>query len=512
MKEEIKHYKKEYVFDNYTRIVDEFKDYEKITKTKMIDEIYKVYRDYKNILDICTTRELKFLRIVLAKEKNLYDDKYKWERNSLRQKYLIYDEFHKDIYIPEEIEGYVKEALNNVNWDVAKKLDEINELLIGYCKIQGSALLNVVANLFANILKIDEQYLITHMFHNKVFNYYVDIVEKESPKSGEAIPMLLFDDYWHLSDQLEEQRKIYGKASSVEINLEEYRTMFYNDFNINKPIIKKFLEKLNKLPFFSYFALEPIRYYALLNLERKSLKDSISSVPMLAKYDLTEFFILLDQAMDEMPSGALNGLTPNQYQKLLKEEKKIQFDKVKKYHKQENACLGSKEAKLFYKLYFAILDFTNQFYKIKPGYKIYKKVGVNPYTISDIVEKFWTNKDLIITEFCLKNPYKFSKEELKLVNEFKKGVRDTFIIAKYEAEYTAIMNQEKVYMIKGINSNIDEVIPYNELPYMTITAIMPFNGKLIYDGILQSYDIEFDLNFDRVVEKEYESAIKNYHL
>lgn len=36
----------------------------------------------------------------------------------------------------------------------------------------------------------------------------------------------------------------------------------------------------------------------------------ISYVGALKSYDLTELFKLMDEAIDEMPSGVLNGLTP----------------------------------------------------------------------------------------------------------------------------------------------------------------------------------------------------------
>ena len=61
MYDKISKFRKEYVYEQYTRIVKHFKTYEKITKVKMLDAIYKVYDDPKNIIDICTTRELKYL-------------------------------------------------------------------------------------------------------------------------------------------------------------------------------------------------------------------------------------------------------------------------------------------------------------------------------------------------------------------------------------------------------------------------------------------------------------------
>ena len=57
--EEINHLRKEFVFEQYTRIVEDFKDYDKVTRKQMIKEIYKVYENPQNIIDICTERELR---------------------------------------------------------------------------------------------------------------------------------------------------------------------------------------------------------------------------------------------------------------------------------------------------------------------------------------------------------------------------------------------------------------------------------------------------------------------
>ena len=73
MYDRINGYRKEYVYEQYTRIVRGFKDYEKISKTKMLDAIYKVYDTPENIIDICTTRELKYLKMVLENKLTLED-------------------------------------------------------------------------------------------------------------------------------------------------------------------------------------------------------------------------------------------------------------------------------------------------------------------------------------------------------------------------------------------------------------------------------------------------------
>ena len=109
MYDEIKYLNKEYVYEMYIRIVEEYKDYDKITKVKMLDAIYNVYSDYNNIIDICTTRELKYLKLVLdsdiLKNKelkiNFFDEKYNWERDNLCHKFLLNCDYYNEKHIPE---------------------------------------------------------------------------------------------------------------------------------------------------------------------------------------------------------------------------------------------------------------------------------------------------------------------------------------------------------------------------------------------------------------------------
>lgn len=132
--------------------------------------------------------------------------------------------------------------------------------------------------------------------------------------------------------------------------------------------------------------------------------------------------------------------------------------------------------------------------------------------IKHIVEKLWENKNTIIPEFCQRNPYKFNNDELEVTKNFKNGIRDIFIVIKYEKEHTAIMCRDKIYMIKGINDNIDNVIYYKDLPSAVRTTIIPFKNVLIYDGIFIEYGIKMGIGFEKIIKEEYSKAIKYYHL
>lgn len=92
--------------------------------------------------------------------------------------------------------------------------------------------------------------------------------------------------------------------------------------------------------------------------------------------------------MDEMSSGALNGFTPNEARKITSKIIEMRIKKDKKYKKQKNARLSEKDSDLFYKIYFALLEFTNNKYKIKPFLKIYNQMGNDLYVMNDIIENF----------------------------------------------------------------------------------------------------------------------------
>ena len=513
MYERINWYKKEYVFENYSRIVDDFKDYDKISKKKMLESIYKVYSDYHNIIDISTTKELKYLEMVLNNKNmnQLNSEQYEWERNTLTDKFLLQSDYDR-VFIPDEIIDNVKEAITHVDFKITRKKDYINEIAIGFCKILGLSLFESFCSFVSSATGVDEKIIKNHLLYNKLFHYYVMIYTDDYDGLGKDIPTVLYQDYYSIKEELKEERNKQAIVGFISVDLKRFKTLFYNDFDIHNKKINKFLIELKKLPFFWFSSLDLIRKFAMLNIDREPLKESFRNVIALKNYDLTDFFKVLDEAMDEMPSGALYGLTPNEAKLVKKETEKIHLNKEKNYIKQQNANLSKQDSKLFYKIYFGLLDFTNKKYKIKNNFKIYGVTNINPYQLRDIIDKFWENKNSIIQEFCSFNPYNFNHRELTMAKEFIKGIRGIFIIFRFEKEYTVFMSDEKAYMVKGLFDNIDKIISYQDLPMIVITSIIPFNDVLVYDGLLLQFGFQMGNNFIKVVEEQYLKSFKYYHL
>ena len=205
-------------------------------------------------------------------------------------------------------------------------------------------------------------------------------------------------------------------------------------------------------------------------------------------------------------------MTPNELIKYNKELEEYKDNKETFNKEQENACLSKSDASLFYKIYLALLEFTNNKYKINNKVKIYNQININPESIVDIIKKYWEEKDKLTQEFISENPYNFTEEELSITNSFSKGIRNTYIIAKYEKEYTAILDGKKIYMVKGINCNIDKIIPSTSLPYFVETSLIEFKDTIVYDSILFGSPIEFGLEMKKMIDDELKKGFRNYHL
>lgn len=508
----VKIYNKQGLYDIYTKIIYDFKDYEKITKNKMMGAICKEYSNYENIISICTIRELKYLKLILsgASQETLLDKKYNWEVKNLSSKLLIINNFDRNISIPLEFEDYIKEALKKVDWKLAKNYDALNEFMIGYCKTVGLIDIDVLCSLASQITGLDKNLIYDFTCLNKLFNYYL-FTYFEDDKHGQR-KMAIYNDYYDLMDAINEERMKQGISGSINVDFEYYKTIFYHDYDINNKKIKKLIGMFKNDYLFRLLFENEIKKCALLNCDRTAIKEVIGRHLGYKEKELKKLFDIIDNAMDEMPSAVLNGMSPNQANENKLRELENEGMKEVNYVKQKNACLSKKDTKLFYKIYFALLEFTNDKFHIKPNLKIYNKLNLNPNDLFNIINKFWEKKDALIFEFCLANPYNFNKEELDIVKGFKNGIRDLFIIVKFYEEYTGVINKDKAYMIKGINDNLDNILNYKELPKVVYTTILPFKGVLIYDGIFSEYGIDIDSSFEKIIVNNFDNTIKYYHL
>lgn len=171
--------------------------------------------------------------------------------------------------------------------------------------------------------------------------------------------------------------------------------------------------------------------------------------------------------------------------------------------------LSEQEAKLFFKLMWALQHFVNQRLKILPNIK-----NVDEYAKCTTKEKFQVRKALyenakLIDLFVQENPQNCSEEELSIISKWKNYIEGDFHIERFLKKYTVFIQGGEVYGVMGLYQGFDELIHRSHLPLCVKTVLLPFKGKIVYDGLFQPYNIYFGGGIKRDLKESYMVAKQN---
>lgn len=87
------------------------------------------------------------------------------------------------------------------------------------------------------------------------------------------------------------------------------------------------------------------------------------------------------------------------------------------------------------------------------------------------------------------------------------------MIVGFDKNYTKILVEDgKLYMVKGLRSNIDKVVSRELIPILISTILIMFNGTIVYSGLLKSVDMKYDNIIIESILQEVNKAITYYHL
>ena len=168
--------------------------------------------------------------------------------------------------------------------------------------------------------------------------------------------------------------------------------------------------------------------------------------------------------------------------------------------------LPPEDARLFFKLMPALQVFGNQRLNLVKNLKDteqYKKISNEQrLKLRDAVYA----KPEIIAAFVKENPFDFPQDELEIVAGWKNFIAGDFFIERILKKYTIFILNEKVYGVLGLFEPVDHVLGGRPLPVYVKAVLLPFKGRIIYDGLLQSYSVYFGGGISRNAADQYRAA------
>ncbi|MBU2498096.1 MAG: hypothetical protein KKE57_04290 [Proteobacteria bacterium] len=171
--------------------------------------------------------------------------------------------------------------------------------------------------------------------------------------------------------------------------------------------------------------------------------------------------------------------------------------------------LSNNDAELFYRLMWPLQLFVNYKLKLVPncstveGYQNLKsdqKLKVRAALYENIG---------LIDQFVKENPEGFNDEELRIVQGWRKFVSGEFFIERYLAKHAIFIRNQTVYAVLGLVDPVESLVGRQQLPARVRTVLLPFKGRIIYDGLMQVHPILFGGGISSELKEIYLIAKQN---
>lgn len=154
--------------------------------------------------------------------------------------------------------------------------------------------------------------------------------------------------------------------------------------------------------------------------------------------------------------------------------------------------LSPADADRFFKLTWGLQHYVNCQLQLILGIN-----SVEDYADLPLEEKLpvrdalYANPELF-DRFVSDNPLLFSDEELAIVLSWKHFLEGEFYIERTLKKYAVLIGpDDRVYGVLGLYEGLNEMFLKNRLPLLVRAVLLPFQGKIIYDGLFQGANIFF---------------------
>jgi hypothetical protein len=169
--------------------------------------------------------------------------------------------------------------------------------------------------------------------------------------------------------------------------------------------------------------------------------------------------------------------------------------------------LSAEDADLFFKLMWPVQFFVKQKLKLLPEIP-----DIDSYIKSSTEDKVQVRNALyenigLLKDFVDENPANFTEKELGVVSAWKYFVKGDFYMERFLKTHAILIGaNNKVYGVSGLHEGFDEIVHKSYLPMRISTVLLPFQGKIVYDGVLHSFNVFFGRGIADDLKETYLAA------
>jgi hypothetical protein len=172
--------------------------------------------------------------------------------------------------------------------------------------------------------------------------------------------------------------------------------------------------------------------------------------------------------------------------------------------------LSQQDANLFYTLMWSLQFFVKQRVKIAPELETLEEYKTCATDVKlKVREALYENIDLI-NAFIQANPEGLSEDMLAIIASWKHFVAGNFYIERYLKKYTVFISSDNnVYAVLGLYDAFEDLFHRSRLPMYVKAVLLPFKDTIIYDSLLQGYNVFFGHGIASNLKETYLAAKQN---
>ncbi|MBQ8094037.1 MAG: hypothetical protein IJ242_10745 [Clostridia bacterium] len=149
--------------------------------------------------------------------------------------------------------------------------------------------------------------------------------------------------------------------------------------------------------------------------------------------------------------------------------------------------LTKPESDIFFDIYLNLLDYVNSRYRIIPDAgRFADRKNTDHYKMIQVALHIWINHPELLTEYLSGTP-EMSQKKQSILRSWRRFVYRKLVIVRHlpsgsvVAEYD---NPDRLYLVHGVTQSLEELTEKNEIPVQLATTLLPFEGRIITDGLL----------------------------
>ncbi len=169
--------------------------------------------------------------------------------------------------------------------------------------------------------------------------------------------------------------------------------------------------------------------------------------------------------------------------------------------------LTEAECSRFYKIWDSLILFVNSRLSIVQGMSFPCDTMADLENVVIVRSALWAD-DSLLDKFAMENPNDLSNADLELSMTWKNRVGGLFIVERHLKKGSIFIDEnDNVYSVAGLFTAVPDLIP--DVPSYLETFLIPFENRIIWDGLVNLRPIRFGSNIRKRFRGLYVSAKSN---